>query len=50
MGPLSAPCSNSDERRQDNLVYGRVITNNIRERKIFERAQAIGIIDEAIAV
>jgi hypothetical protein len=50
LGPLSAPYSNSDETRQDSLAHGRVITNNIGDRKIFERAQAIGVIDEAIAV
>ncbi len=36
--------------RQDNVIDGRVITNNIGERKIFERAQAIGVIDEAMAL
>lgn len=36
--------------RQDNVIDGRVITNTIGERKIFERAQAIRVIDEAMAL
>jgi hypothetical protein len=36
--------------RQDNVIDGRVITNNIGERKILERVQAIGMVDEAMAL